>query len=190
MASARSQYPHGKRPSEGAEAIFAATFSGNRYWETYPAHAAPDGRRNETEPDQNPFVVGRETRFRMSCNTNGTKFGLCTAKAGIGRLSSQAGSVAATVSSTLDNATNRVGQRVAPVSNRVLKTVDRPTTIAANLLPALATAAVYTQVRTAATGPGQGRRPRPRRGRLPEQALRTGGTRSPDPCGPAPRRPG
>jgi hypothetical protein len=95
----------------------------------------------------------------MSCNSNGTKFGFCAVKTGISRLSSQAGSVAAGISSTLDNATSQVGQRVAPVSNRVLKTVDRPTTIAANLLPALATAAVYTQVRTAATGPGQGRRP-------------------------------
>jgi len=84
-------------------------------------------------------------------------------RTGLSALSSKAGNVAGNISGRVarasDVATGVVGKTVAPASNRVLKAIDRPTTIAANLAPALAAAAVYAQVKVATTGPGQGRRP-------------------------------
>jgi hypothetical protein len=100
----------------------------------------------------------------MSCRTNSNKVGRTGGlKAGISTLGSKAGRVAGSLVSQAGQVTASVaevtGRTVAPVSNRVLAAVDRPTTIAANLAPALAAAAVYTQVKISATGPQQGRRP-------------------------------
>lgn len=100
----------------------------------------------------------------MSCNRGETKISRTgSVKAGISALGSKVGSVAGTmagnVAQAADAVSDAVGKTVAPASNRVLKAIDRPTTVAANLLPALAAAATVTQVRVAATGSGQGRRP-------------------------------
>lgn len=100
----------------------------------------------------------------MSCNRSETKISRTgSMKAGISTLSSKAGSVAGVIAGNVtrasDTVTGAIGKTVAPTSNRVLKAIDRPTTVAANLLPALAGAAAVTQVRVATTGPGQGRRP-------------------------------
>jgi hypothetical protein len=67
--------------------------------------------------------------------------------------------MAGRVTQASDAVTGAVGKMVAPASNRVLKVIDRPTTIAANLIPALAAAVAVTQVRVATTGPRQGRHP-------------------------------
>lgn len=100
----------------------------------------------------------------MTCNRNETKINRTgSVKAGISILSSKAGSVAGAITANVarasDMATGAVGKAIAPTSNRLLTVIDRPTTIAANLLPVLATAAVYTQVKVATTGPRQRRRP-------------------------------
>jgi hypothetical protein len=100
----------------------------------------------------------------MSCSQNSNKLGRAgSLKTGISTLGSKAGRVAGSLASQVNQATTAVaevtGRTVAPVSNRVLAAVDRPTTIAAKLVPALVAAAVYTQVKVSATGPQQGRRP-------------------------------
>lgn len=100
----------------------------------------------------------------MSCSRNNdTVSRTGSLKAGISQLGSKAGSFTGQIASRLeqasDAASDAVGSRVAPLSNRVLKSIDRPTTVAANLVPAAVTAAVYTQVRVSTTGPRQGRRP-------------------------------
>jgi hypothetical protein len=100
----------------------------------------------------------------MSCSSNSNKLGQSGGlKAGISSLGSKAGRVAGSLASQVNQATVSVaevtGRTVAPVSNRVLAAVDRPTTIAANLVPAVAAAAVYAQVKVSATGPQRGRRP-------------------------------
>ena len=111
----------------------------------------------------------------MSCEKNTNKAGrMAGVKAGISQAGSRVGNVlgvmagrAGQVASAAGDRTTRmadatseaVGQRVAPVSNRVLGTVNRPTTIAANLAPALVAAASVTQARVYTTGPGQGARP-------------------------------
>lgn len=58
-----------------------------------------------------------------------------------------------------DRRTEAVGRRVAPLSNRLLAAVDRPTTLAARLAPELALAACLFRLKGAAAGPAQGARP-------------------------------
>jgi hypothetical protein len=70
-----------------------------------------------------------------------------------------AGRAADKATRTADAASQAVGRRVAPVSNKVLGAVNRPTTIGATLAPALVAAAGVTQARVYTTGPTQGARP-------------------------------
>jgi hypothetical protein len=75
------------------------------------------------------------------------------------KISSLAGQLAGRIGQAADVTALRIGRAIAPASNRVLAAVDRPTTIAANLAPALATAALFTQTRVFATGPNRGTLP-------------------------------
>jgi hypothetical protein len=111
----------------------------------------------------------------MSCEKNTNKVGrMAGVKAGIsqagsrvgnaigvmaGRAGQVAGVAADRATRAADATASAVGQRVAPVSNKILGAVDRPTTIAANLAPALIAAASVTQARVYTTGPSQGARP-------------------------------
>ena len=111
----------------------------------------------------------------MSCETNTNKIGRTVGlRAGISQASSQAGHVlgqmadragqvaglaVARTTQMADATAETVGPRVAPISSKVLGAVNRPTTIAAKLAPALVAAAGVTQTRVYTTGPDQGTRP-------------------------------
>jgi hypothetical protein len=111
----------------------------------------------------------------MSCEKNQNKVGRTAGiKTGIsqiagrvgnavgaiaGRAGQAAGTVADRAGRAADATSQAIGRRAAPLSNRVLGAVNRPTTIAANLAPALVAAASVTQARVYTTGPRQGARP-------------------------------
>lgn len=82
----------------------------------------------------------------MSCNSASLKARLACTRAGIGASAAQAsntvGTMAGRAAQLADAAANAAGGAVAPVSNRVLATVDRPASLAANVLPKVALALV------------------------------------------------
>jgi len=85
----------------------------------------------------------------MSCNRNGNKVTASGLKAGISRLSGQFGQAGGRMIDGLARASDRVGgpvgRRVAPLSNRLLRTVDRPAVMVAKVAPALVVAALATR---------------------------------------------
>lgn len=95
----------------------------------------------------------------MACERNIHRARLGAVAAGItatgSKIGSLAGQMADRMGQAADAAALRIGRVVALASNRVLETVDRPTTMAANLAPALITAALLTQTRVFTTGPNQ-----------------------------------
>jgi hypothetical protein len=100
----------------------------------------------------------------MSCEQGINQVGRTAGiRAGISRVAGKAGSVIGSIAGQMaqanDTAVEAVGRRVAPVSNRVLPTVDRPATVLANTVPALALLASCTQARWYTVGPTQGARP-------------------------------
>lgn len=108
--------------------------------------------------EKNTNQVGRLAGVGAGISQAGSRVGNA-----IGVMAGRAGQMASAsadrASRAADTTTEAIGQRVAPLSNKLLRAVDRPTTIAANLAPALITAAGVTQVRLYTTGPGQGARP-------------------------------
>jgi hypothetical protein len=100
----------------------------------------------------------------LSCEKNSLKLGrVAGVIAGIsaltGRFGNAVGLMATRAIQAADTVSNTVGQPIAPISNQVLTTVDRPATILANLTPALVATAASTQMRLYTTGPSYGARP-------------------------------
>jgi hypothetical protein len=108
--------------------------------------------------EKNPTGFARTAGYKAAISQTASRVGYT-----LGVMAGRAGQIAdiATDKATrlADATTETVGQGVAPVSNRVLGTVNRPTTIAANLAPALVAAACLSQTRVYITGPDQGARP-------------------------------
>jgi len=97
----------------------------------------------------------------MSCNRNETSCSRTAGlKAGIGPLTGRAAGATGTLLAAANDAT---GRRIAPVSNRVLGLINRPTTLTAGMAPYLLTAAVAgstaLRLQLAVRGPSQGYRP-------------------------------
>ncbi len=107
--------------------------------------------KNQNKASQ---TAGQQAGISQAGNRVGNALGMMAGRAATG-----AAVVADRVTRATDVASAAVGQRVAPLSNRVLGTVNRPTTLAANLAPALVAAASVTQARVYTTGPMQGARP-------------------------------
>lgn len=108
--------------------------------------------------EKNTARVGRTAGLKAGISQIGSRTGSAIGTMA-GRASQVAGATADRVTRAADTAAEGIGQRVAPASNKVLQAVDRPTTIAANLAPALVAAASFTQARVYTVGPGQGARP-------------------------------
>jgi hypothetical protein len=88
----------------------------------------------------------------MACDRgSNTVSGLAAARAGLSSLSSKAGNVAGVAvdkwAGALDTANEALLRRAAPVSNRVLRAVDRPGVAVAKVAPLLAAAAASVRFR-------------------------------------------
>ncbi len=105
----------------------------------------------------------------MSCNASSLKNRLACVGAGIGATAAQSvntiGAMTGRVAQAADIVSNAVGGTVAPVSNRVLAAVDRPTTLTAQtaVVTAAALAGVGAMVRVKpfqrVVGPAEGAMP-------------------------------
>ena len=84
----------------------------------------------------------------MSCDSTQKKAGLAGVKCGLSKIQSQVGHAVGRMTQLADSSIEAGGRTIAPVSNRVLKIVDRPATMTANLAPLAAAAAIFTQART------------------------------------------
>jgi hypothetical protein len=108
--------------------------------------------------EKNQNKVSQTAGIRAGISQAGSRVGNA-----VGAMAGRAGQVASAAADrttqAADTVSEAVGRRVAPVSNKVLGAVNRPTTIAANLAPALIMTASVAQARVYTTGPGQGARP-------------------------------
>jgi hypothetical protein len=105
-------------------------------------------------------VLGRFVEI-VSCDRNGTKVSTTAAvKTGLGRTASKIGNVTGTAVSAWAGSQDRLNEqllrRLAPASNRMLKTVDRPVVAVAKIAPTLAAVAAAIRFRGyLVTQPGQ-----------------------------------
>lgn len=107
--------------------------------------------KNQNKASQ---TAGQQAGISQAGNRVGNALGVMATRAG------QVATLAADKATRAADATSQaVGQRVAPLSNRVLGAVNRPTTLAANLAPALVAAGSLAQARVYTAGPMQGARP-------------------------------
>lgn len=108
--------------------------------------------------EKNQNKVSQTAGMRAGISQVGSRVGNAVG-AMAGRAGQVTGAVADRATQAGDTVSEAVGRRAAPVSNRVLSAVNRPTTLAANLAPALITAASVAQAQVYTTGPAQGARP-------------------------------